>query len=641
MSPVSPRSTRRRFLAAVAATGGVTSAAGCLDQIRGAAGRDAGERLSLEIKAPPADADPVAIRIARALRENLDAAGVGARVTPVAVEELYRQVLINNEFDVYVGQYPTRNAVDPDDLYPLLHSRFFGEPGWQNPFGTSDPSVDELLERQRTTTGEDRLDAAVELQHTLSEIAPFSVLAFPDELSAVRAGRYEGWLRTTGGFDTPLGLLSLDRTDDGTDGDWTGVGSSESDDTDGDGGADDPGESPDGNEEPTRFTLATTDGRITENRNPIAVEFRGSGTFTGLLYDPLARQYAGEFNPWLAVDWNWGSGGTAGSGGGTETDGPATTATVTLRDGLTWHDGEPITAADVAFTYHFLADTSMGNLDSPVPAPRFRGRASLVESAGALDDRTVKLGFATPSRSVAVRALTVPVLPAHVWQERANEVNVPGLDTDGVTEALVWANPEPVGSGPVRFERASGGESVALSRNPDHFLAAERPPADVPERFHGKPAFDELVVQRAPSDSTAVELVTAGDVDATISRLRPATVPRIGRTGDVRLVSSRSWSFYHLGFNVRRSPLSNTRFRRTVSDLLDSGRVVADQFGGYAVPAATPLAGTAWEAPELRWDAETREAEFFGEGGELDVERAKEAFREAGFRYDEEGRLRD
>ncbi|WP_313691595.1 ABC transporter substrate-binding protein [Halorarum halobium] len=671
MTPALPVATRRRTLAALAATAGTAATGGCLDRIRSVAGRDSSDRVAVDIKAAPADADPVGIQIARTLAENLRTVGVGARVTPVAVEELHRQVLINNEFDLYVGRYPASTLIDPDELYPMIHSKFTSEPGWQNPFGCTDLALDELLDRQRMTSGQRRRDAVMELQRTIAEILPFSTLAFPDELSAVRLGEYEGWLGATDGFDTPLGLLGLDRTaTDGTDpagDDGAGPG--------GQGGTATPVTTPDGSgAEPTRLGLATTDGRITENRNPVAAEFRDTGTFTGLLYDPLARQYAGAVRPWLASEWTWDGGvsddtdraggagtdrgdeaetGTAAAAGtDTRTEAPVgegttdadeidpTVATVRLREGLTWHDGEPITADDVAFTYAFLADTSMGGLDSPVPAPRFRGRSSLVDSVTATGPLTAELRFTVPSRTVAARALTVPLLPQHIWTERTGEVDVPGFGTDGVTEALVWMNPEPVGSGPLSFERASGGESALFTRFSDHFLARERPPADVPERFHGKPAFDELLVQRAPSDSTAVELAAAGDVDATVSQLDPATVPRIGRSNALRLVSARSWSFYHLGFNMRRSPLTNPHFRQAVAGLLDAGAVAAEQLGGYARPAATPLAGTEWEAPDLRWDAETRKAGFHGEDGQLDETAARRAFREAGYRYDEEGRLR-
>jgi len=542
--------------------------------------------VSLEIRTTPADSDPHAIRIARHLADNLGAAGIDARVSTVAEAELYRQVLINHDFDLYVGQYPEGEPPTPDALFPLLHSGYTSEPGWQNPFGFTDLEVDDLLESQRRTAGGRRRRVVVDLQEAIARATPFVTVAFPDELTAVRQDRFR--TRSAMRPISPLGLLDVRRQE----------------------GA-----------EPT-MRLTTTDERITENRNPIAAEYRRHGTFTGLLYDPLVYEYGEDLLPWLAGDWEWLNG---------------TTLELSLRD-VAWHDGEPLSAADVAFTYDFLADTSMGRAESPIPASRFRGQSSLVADASAVGEAVVQLTFEDASREVARRALTVPVLPRHVWREFTGPATVAGIEVDReTTEALVWNNPEPVGSGPLRFREATPEESVVLERNPEHFLADE--PAGIPSRFDGSPEFDRLELRVAPSDIAAVQRVGDGLADATTSNLGPDSVPRIGREADARLVSTRSGAFYHVGFNTRRGPLSNPRFRTTVARHVDESWLVSDTFQGYARPAATPLALTDWAAPALAWDGEDPAAPFLGTGGELDVTAARDAFREIGYRYNEDGEL--
>ncbi|WP_135827860.1 ABC transporter substrate-binding protein [Halorussus halobius] len=599
---VRSETTRRAALASLA--GLTATSAGCLDRLRNIRGHDRPEQLSLTVKAVSSDADPFAIDVARTLASNLRTVGVAARVTPVTVEELHRQVLINTDFDLYVGQFPATGGVDPDELYPFLHSTFTSEPGWQNPFGYTSLDLDELLDRQRQSSGERRARTVTEIQHHVAREVPFQVLVFPDHLTALRASSVADW-NTASGVRSSVGLLETELTGTGSGAAETGSGE-------------------------IAFRLATADPRITENRNPLAVEFRENGALTGLLYDPLARRYgdAGDLGPWLARDWSW-------SG-----DDDAATATVTLREGLAWHDGESLTAADVAFTYRLLADTSLGEQESPVPAPRFRGRSSLVEAAEAVDDRTVELRFATGNRNVARRALTVPVLPEHVWRDRTDEASVVGLGFDGVTEAIVWGNPDPVGSGPMQFGSATAGESLVLERNPDHFLSRESP-AGIPSSLRGKPAFDRLVVSRTTADVSAVELVAGGDADATLSNLGSDTVPRIGRDDSLRLTANRSSAFYHVGFNTRRAPLSNPRFRQAVAALLDQAHLASETFDGYATPAATPLAGTDWAADDLEWSDGDPVTPFAGTDGELDAERARDAFRDAGYQYDGNVRLVD
>ncbi|WP_101295489.1 ABC transporter substrate-binding protein [Halegenticoccus soli] len=593
------RGTRRAVLASVAAAS-AAGTSGCVKRLRNVVGREPSRQISLEIKTVPADSDPYASRIARHLAENLETAGVAARVVPVEVEELYRQVLINQQFDLYVGQYPEARHLDPDSLYGLLHSRFSSESGWQNPFGYTNLTVDELLEEQRTTAGKARREAAAELQRTVAQTVPFLTVAFPDVLCAVRTDRFTKW--RTFGPNSAVGLLSLERL----------PGADFSSDFASDG---------------AELRLATTDPRITENRNPIAAEFRRLGTFIDLLYDSLCRRYSGTVNPWLAETVTW------------ATDGRAPTVNVRLRDGLSWHDGTPLTADDVAFTYAFLADTTLGADEGSIPAPRFRGRVSLVDNVSVTDDRTVRIRFLPGSEAVADRALTIPLLPEHVWSEKTGKASIAGIEVNGeTTEALIWNNPNPVGSGPFRFERSKPDESLVLSLFDDHFLVRDRGGED-PTGLPARPAFDRLRVQVVSSDVSAVELVSNDDADATISNLSAETVPRIARSPDLDLIAHRSQSFYHVGFNARQAPLSNPRFRHTVARLVDKSFLVRDVFGWYAAPAASPLAETRWLPEDLAWAGADPVTPFLGEAGEVSPERARSAFREAGYQYSENGKL--
>ncbi|GAB3418641.1 hypothetical protein GCM10027435_18980 [Haloparvum alkalitolerans] len=621
MTP-SPATTRRAVIAGSLAGLG-TASAGCLGRVRNIAGRDGSTQMTLDVYTTPADADPHGIRVARHLEEHLRAVGIDTRVNTMAEADLYRRVLINQDFDIYVGQFPAQQRIDPDALYPFCHSEFNPEPGWQNPFGVTDLTIDDLLEEQRGAASDDRPAVVDDLQREIARQQPFVTVAFPDALTAVQRGRFEGW-RRGGRVAKPMRLLSLSLSgdDEGADG---------TDDGDATGG--------DGSDRPTETTaeatadggaaadatlrLVTTDPRVAENRNPIAAEYRRHGTFTELLYDSLIRTRGDERIPWLARDVSWLD---------------EETVRVSLRE-ATWHDGEPVTAADVAFTYAFLSDTSMGNAEAPIPAPRFRGRSTLVRTTDAVDDRTVDVTFADANPRVGLRALTVPILPEHVWSERTNVAAIAGIEVDEqTTDALVWDNPDPVGSGPLRFVEASPGERVVFARSDDHFL--DRDPDGVPADLRGKPAFDELLLNLVPSDIAAVEHVADRRADATVSNLGPEAVPRIGREPDATLVSRQSAAFYHVGFNVRSEPLSNPRFRRAVAGLIDKAHVVDEAFQGYAQPAASPLANAdEWLADDLRFDGRDPETPFFGTDGALDVEAAREAFREAGYRYGDEGAL--
>jgi len=603
--------TRRSVLAGTAASLATT---GCLGRVRNIAARDKTDPVTLHIRTTPADSDPHAIRIARHLAENLERAGIEPRLNTTSETELYRQVLVNQDFDLYVGQFPDPDPTDPDFLRPLCHSSFTTEPGWQNPFGLTDLTVDDLLETQRRTEGEERAAAIDDLQREIARKQPFVTVVFPDELTAVRETDFEGWRATQPAAE--LGLLALDHavTDSSGDG---GGGTETGSETETDGGGDGAASGGEG-----VVRLRSTDGGITKNRNPIAVEYRRNGVYTGLLYDPLVREFRGEPFPCLARSVRWFDDGVW----------------LSLRD-VDWHDGEPFTARDVAFTYDFLADTSMGKAESPVPTSRFRGAVGVVEEARAVADDEVEIRFGDVSRPVARRALRVPVLPEHVWRDRTDTASIAGLEVDRrTTTALVASNPDAVGTGPLRVAEADPETDVVFERVDEHPIASGAP--GVPEALAGNPSFDRLAVEVTPSDVAAVQAVADGYADATAASLGPNAVPRVGREPEVSLISERSAACYHVGFNARTDPLSNPHFRRTVARLIDKGWLARETFDGYAAPAASPLAASpAWLADDLRWAGADPVVPFLGEDGSVEAATARDAFREIGYRYDGDGRL--
>ena len=582
------RQVARRDVLAAGATLATGAASGCLQRVRSIVDRPAHDQLALQVKTLPADADEPATRIARSLVDNLTAVGIDAEIQLLREEELRRDVLTNGAFELYVYRMPL--GADPDFLRPRLHSVFKGQPGWQNPFGFTDLTVDEQLDAQRSLGGEARRAVVEDVQESLSRLQPFVSLAVPDEICATRDDRFVGW--DPGGLVAPGSYLRLSAR---------------------------------GDERAEQLRVVGVDDRLTANLNPIAIAFRDRGTVTGLVYEPLGRRLDDEVVPWLASDW-------------TSADDGRTRLRVTLREGLAWHDGEELTASDVAFTYRFLRDTTLGEREAAVPAPRYRGRTSLVEGVEVLDDRVVRLDLGDTTPAVARRALTVPVLPAHVWRERSVEAELAGVEVnDRVTEALVWDNPEPIGSGPLAFARRPSEGTVVFERNPEHFLHrdAVEPPTDA---LAGGVAFDELAVEVGPSAPAAVQLVADDAADATTPGTTPDVVPQIGQAETLTLRVSRSPWLYHVGFDTGQDPLGNPHVRRTIARLVDKAWIVDEILDGYGRPAATPLAGTGWVPESLAWEGTDPEVPFVGAAGDLDADAARDLFRNSGFEY-EDGRL--
>jgi len=567
--------SRRSFLATAGATL-ATASAGCVDRFISTSARDSPSQVSLTVLTPPKDDDAGAVNVARQLVSNLSSAGIDAQLRPEAISQLTRNFLVNREFEIVVTRHPLLD--DPDRLRTLLYSTYAETEGWANPFGYSNLDTDELLDNQRVETGTDRQEAVAEVLQQIVRDQPFSVVAIPEYHSiASPSVAFEAGATT---LQRPLDYLSV--------------------------------RPPDGQSD---LSVALLDGGITVNRNPLAVEYHERGAVLGTIYDPLGRQVNDRVIPWLARNWEF------------VDDSSDSVLSVRLRDDLQWHDGEPLRATDVAFSYRFLADTALGKADDAVPAPRYRGRESLIDGINVDDDQSFTIRFNDCSTDVATRALTTPVLPKHVWAEQSS------LRKRLVTEALVWDNSQPIGSGPLRFESASNGESVTLRRNEEHFLF--RDDLDGPAiRFASRPAFDEVQFVVTPSSAAAVELVASGDVDAIGSPLDDA-FERARDHPQVSLAQDESWSWYMLGFNARRSHLSNPRFRRAVSQLVDRSHVAQTLLDDMARPADVPAMSERYVPTELRWNGDSAVGEFPGTDGEVDAEAATDLFRDIGYRYDD------
>lgn len=586
---------RRATLAALG-SGAVALTGGCLRQARSLTGWESTKQVRLHIKTVPDDADPYALTLAQTVADWFRAAGIDTRITPMSEQELHRQTLLRNEFDLFLMRLPPRFD-DPDALYTLLHSRFAEDPGWQNPFGYTNLDVDELLETQRRTNGSRRRDVLRRLQLTVARTQPFTLLTVPDDVRAVRTTDYSNWRAASLG--SSLGYLSLEQSSD-TD--------SDTDRT---------------------LRVAITDRRATMNLNPLSVEFRRSGTLTGLVYDSLGYPSEDRLLPWLAETWEF-----------SEEDSP--TARVTIREGATWHDGETLTADDVAFTYRLLSDTKLGSSSNddaaPLPSPRYRGRSGVVVNVDAVDDRTVEFQFADVTPSVARRAFTVPILPEHIWEDRTDIASIAGIQAGSATEALVTNNIPPVGSGPLQFLRNTPREEVVFERFDDHVLRGENSPTNDLVDQAGDVAFDTLSVQVVGSDTTAAKMVDEDTADVTGTPVGADMIPRIGRSSGSELLVQRSSSAYALGYNTRNQHLDNPRFRHTLARLIDGEYIANSIVDRYGRPAVGPLWDTEWYPSELQWDGENPVATFLGSEGEVAVERARSAFREAGYRY-ENGKL--
>ncbi|QSG06653.1 ABC transporter substrate-binding protein [Halapricum desulfuricans] len=573
----------RRQIAAGGAVGLAGLAGGCLGSIQNVLGLASASQVSLRVVAPPVDWDRRANAIAGRLVSRLEDVGIDTRFPLLPPKQFREQVLYRRDFDVYVGTMPVGR--DPDFLRPLLRSTHTNDIGWQNPFGFTDKTLDERFGDQRRQSASRRTETVRDILRTIANEQPFVPIATDSAIAAVRsdvADAFDGWQR--GPLRDPLWLLGID---------------------------------PVGGAEPRQALRVTTKNDLpTEQLNPLVPWISEFDPTTSLLYDPLARRYDGAIRPWLAREWS--------------TDGDE--LTVTLRPGLRWHDDEPLTAEDVRFTYRFVSDTSLGSSDADYPAPRFRRQASLVDEVDVLGPRRARMHIDS-SAAVAPTALTVPLLPKHVWESRTGVTDTRA----GLTRAVTHANTNPVGSGPLTLRSQQRERSLRFGRFDQHPINRDDG-SELADRF-GPLAFSELEVLVTPSDLNMVEFLEAGEADVTVPHLDNELVSRIESQESLSLATSPSRTLYHVGFNARRRPLHTPDFRRAVAHLLNKAHIAETIFGGYARPRTVPVHDESWIPDDLKWNGGDPEVPFAGVEDDLNHERAREHFRSAGYSYADGGQL--
>ena len=157
---------------------------------------------------------------------------------------------------------------------------------------------------------------------------------------------------------------------------------------------------------------SSPENSITQNFNPFVSTAAPQGMgATGLIYEPLYQfdlanptiQY-----PWLATKYAWGPGGKS--------------ITFTIRQGVKWNNGTPLTPADVAFTYNYIKKNTAINL------------AGLAISSVTTSGDTVTVSFPTAQYTNLQNISGVAILPQSVW--------------GSITTPTTFTDATPVGTGP-------------------------------------------------------------------------------------------------------------------------------------------------------------------------------------------------
>ncbi len=283
----------------------------------------------------------------------------------------------------------------------------------------------------------------------------------------------------------------------------------------------------------------------------------------GLLYEPLA--FYSAFNdteyPWLAESWEYNS--------------DFTQLTINTRDGITWSDGTPFGAHDVAFTLEHLLNNSGLQRSAQVQRD--------VESIELVDDNTVAVNFLGP-RPKFFYFMTYKfdiglyIVPKHIF-EGQDWLEFAHFDID---QGL------PVTTGPWEVVQTSPQQKIINRR--DSWWAVDQGVVDA------LPEVLQIIYLPNPGETQMAQAVIANRADATLD-LRPSTMREVlARNANVVTHSGFEppygyvdWWPISLLFNASEPPYNDKRVRWAVSNYINRDQLIDVGYGGAGTPSQLPL----------------------------------------------------
>lgn len=316
-------------------------------------------------------------------------------------------------------------------------------------------------------------------------------------------------------------------------------------------------------------------GDFTRNFNVFLNSSQLNGT-QGMIYETLLyfNRESGDVNPWLATSYQFSA--------------DAKSLTFTLRDGVKWNDGQPLTSDDVAFSFNILHQFPA--LDSNVIW-------QAIDKVTNPDPKTVVVTFKQPSTDMLwYTGGQTYIVPKHIWQS--------------VSDPIKYTNENPVGTGPFMLKSFTP-QLYVLGRNPNFWQP-------------GKPYIDELRYPSFNSGASADLVLSQGSLDW--SGLYTPSIQKtyVNSDPDHHHYWFPAWNDVMLYINLKRSPFDQLAVRQAISLSIDRDKLYKIGETGYE-PVAHPT-GLVLPANEKFLSSEFKDMSF-----KMDVAKASSLLQQAGF----------
>jgi peptide/nickel transport system substrate-binding protein len=277
--------------------------------------------------------------------------------------------------------------------------------------------------------------------------------------------------------------------------------------------------------------------------NPFYISGATDSWITELIWDRMMRIGPdGLAQPWAAETVEWAD--------------DARSVTVTLREGMMWHDGEPVTTEDVVFSFTAPIDF----------APMYKPFVDGIANIEVINDRTVRFDLSEPNAAFETSTLAkVNLAPKHVWEPLLANLSE-GENAESIRED------QRIGSGPFKFNRWATQQEVVLDANEDHWAT---------------PKMDRWILRIVLNVEATLGMLRSAELNFLSDYTGdPALLVEAAEAdGDLEVVESIDIGFQYLAFNLRRPPFDDAAFRRALSAAINRELIRKAAYNGFAVTA--------------------------------------------------------
>lgn len=236
-----------------------------------------------------------------------------------------------------------------------------------------------------------------------------------------------------------------------------------------------------------------------------------------------------------------------------------TTWEFTIKKGVTFHNGEALTAEDVKFTFDRIITEGAIECPEPHSSPR-KGLTGPLESVEIVDDYTVRLHLSDPWPPALQMLVHEQIIPKDYYAE---------VGCEGFRE-------HPVGAGPFKFVEGKLDEYIVMERFDDYYGGAD-------DLAPVGPAYlDRVIFKIIPEDSTRIAALQAGEVDI-IQKVPAHMIPLLAVDPNIEVKTSAGTRPLWMEMNVTKSPFDDVRVRQALNYAVNKELLVEKLLGGLGV----------------------------------------------------------